>query len=361
MQKSRLEISLLDRYLARAVIGSSLLTLAALLPLIGFFVLADELDVIDDARYGLGSAMLFMVLRLPAYLYQIFPVATLIGALIGLGTLASRSELVAMRAAGVSVGRIVRAALLGGLVLAVVAVVLGEWVAPMAEQRAQELRRSALSGDVAQQTADGFWAVDDGAYVNIREIRSGTLLRDISIFELDLAAGTLVTSHAASARYIEDGWVLESIARSRVGAEGVEVEHIARARWDSMLDPGLLKVVVADPRLLPLWGLYQYIRFMQINGQDAGAYEVAFWSKLLYPLLMLSMILLAIPILLGSVRSTGLGRRILAGVVVGILYYLLSRTLAYLALLFGLSPVIAACAPPLLFCTGAVFLLRRVG
>ncbi|EGV28575.1 permease YjgP/YjgQ family protein [Thiorhodococcus drewsii AZ1] len=352
---------ILDRYLAWAVIGGTLLTLGVLLPLLGVFILADEVDSIGVERYTLVDALLFMLLSLPRYAYLIFPIATLIGALIGLGTLASRSELVAMRAAGMSVSQVVRASMLGGVLLAVFAVVLGEVVAPVAEQRGIELRRQALSGDVAQRTPDGFWAVDKGSYVNIREIRSGTRLSDISIYRIDAAKGTLVATHAEGARYRDGGWILENIARSRVSSAGVEVERIPKAGWDSMLDPGLLKVVVADPNALPVWGLYTYIRFMSVNKQDAGSYEVAFWNKVLHPVLTLSMILIAIPLLLGSSRSTGMGRRIFVGIMVGIFYYLVSRTFAYLSLLFGMNPFLAAIAPPLLFISGALLLLRRVG
>ncbi|MTW20095.1 LPS export ABC transporter permease LptG [Allochromatium palmeri] len=352
---------ILDRYLAWAVMGGTLLTLGGLLPLMGVFILSDEFDAIGTEGYGLSEALLFTLLSLPRYLYQLFPIATLIGALIGLGTLASRSELVAMRAAGISVGQLVRAALLGGLVLATMAVVLGELVAPIAEQRGVELRRQALSGDVAQLTPYGFWAIDDGAYVNIREIRSGTSLRDIYIYRVDAAKGTLEASHAEGARYEDGHWQLEGIALSRADREGVKVERIEQAEWDSMLDPGLLKVVVADPRALPVWGLYKYIRFMSVNKQDASAYEIAFWGKVLHPVLTLSMILIAIPMLLGSSRSTGMGRRMLAGILVGLVYYLVSRTFAYLALLFGMNAFLAAIAPPALFIGTAALLIRRLG
>ena len=352
---------ILDRYLAWAVIGGTLLTLGVLLPLLGVFILADEADSIGVERYGLAEALLFMLLSLPRYAYQLFPIATLIGALIGLGTLASRSELVAMRAAGVSVSQLVRAGLLGGLLLAGLAVLIGEVVAPLTEQYGVDLRRQALSGGVTQRTPDGFWAMEDGSYVNIREIRSGTSLRNISIYEIDSNKGTMIATHAEGASYRNGEWELEAIARSRVTNAGVEVERIERAGWDSMLSPDLLKVVVADPRALPVWGLYRYIQFMWTNKQDAGPYEVVFWAKVLHPVLTLSMILVAIPLLLGSTRSTGMGRRIFAGVLVGILYYLVSRTFAYLALLFGLNPFVAAIAPPLLFVSVALVLLRRVG
>lgn len=352
---------ILERYLAGAVIGGTLLTLGILLPLLGFFILAEEIDAVGVDGYGLADAILFMALSLPRYAYQVFPIATLIGALIGLGALASRSELVAMRAAGVSVAQIIRASLMGGVLLAVLAIVLGEVIAPVAEQRGLELRRQALSGDVAQQTRYGFWAIDDRAFVNIREIPSPTRLRDIFIYEIDADAGTLMATHAAGARYSEAGWMLEDIARSRVSAEGVEVERVDQAEWDSMLDPELLKVIVVDPQMLPIWGLYKYIRFMALNKQDAGAYEVAFWGKVLHPVLTLSMIFVAIPILLGSARTTGLGPRIFIGVLVGIVYYLVSRTFAFVALLFGLDALVAAVMPPLLFLLGALLLLRRVG
>ena len=300
-------MKIIDRYLAHAVIVGALATMAVLLPLIAFFLVADEMDAVKEQGYRLTDALIFVSLSLPRFAYQLFPIATLIGALMGLGALASRSELVAMRAAGVSIGRIVGAAMLGGLVLAVLAVAVGEGLAPIAEREGMGLRRMALSGEVTQQTPYGFWAVDEGAYVNIREIQSGTSLKDIYIYQVDSSAGTLVATHAERARYLDGQWVLEGIARSRAGPDGVEVERVANSGWSSMLDPGLLKLVVVDPKMLPAWGLWRYIRFMTINEQDATAYEVVFWGKVVHPLLTLSMVLVSVPILLASARTRGIG------------------------------------------------------
>ncbi len=350
---------IIERYLAGAVIGGTLLTLAVLLPLLGVILLADDLDAIGTAHYGLTEALLVMTLRLPRYAYQLFPIVTLIGALIGLGTLASRSELVALRAAGMSIWQIVRAGLLGGAVLALVAVLLGEVIAPLTEQYATTLRRTALA-ETPTPTSDGLWAVADGAYVNIRELRSGTEARDILIYQVDTATGTLITTHAAAAQYHAGGWQLTDIARSRVSAAGVTVERLAQMRWESLLNPELLKIVIADPQLLPVWALYRYIRFMMLNQQDTSRYAVVFWGKVVHPLLTLSMILLATPLLLGSSRSTGMGRRLFIGILIGIFYYVISRTLAYLALLFGMNPFLAAMIPPLLFISSALLLLKRI-
>jgi lipopolysaccharide export system permease protein len=350
----------LDRYLARAVIGGTLVTLAVLLPLLGFFLLADEVGDLGTGDYGFADALWFVTLSLPRYAYQVFPIATLIGALVGLGQLASGSELVAMRAAGVSIGRIVLGAMLGGLLLAAVAVVLGEAVAPPAEQRALALRQIAQSGDDMAMTNTGLWARDGDTFVNIRDLRPGAALHDIYIYRV---RGTALESatYARSAVYRDDGWVLQGIERSLISPDGVTVERLDEAGWSSLLRPSLLKVIVVEPQALSVWGLYRYIRFLHRTGQDAGRYEVALWGKLVQPLLILAMIFIAIPVLLGSARTAGTGIKVFAGIVIGIAFYLVSRSFAFLSLLFGLSPALAALAPPLLFTLGAMLLLRRVG
>jgi len=353
-------LRILDRYLAGAVLGGTALTFALLLPLLALFVLADEMDRVGSGGYGLQDAFLYVTFSLPRYVYQVFPIATLIGALVGLGQLASRSELVAMRAAGLSIGRIVRGAMIGGLVLAVLAVVTGEAVAPYAEQRALAVRATAQSGDAMQISARGLWARDGNAFINVRDLERGAVLADINIFEIE-DGGLQFATHADEAQYRDGHWVLTGLRRSRITPDRVDVERLERARWDSLLNPRLLEVIVVEPHALSLWGLYRYLRYMEQTEQDAGAHEVAFWGKLAQPLLILAMIFIAIPILLGSARTTGTGIKLFIGIVIGILFYLVSRTFTYLALLYGLSPAIAAFAPLALFAMGAWALLRRVG
>ena len=351
---------LLDRYLARAVIIGTVVTLAVLLPLLGFFLLADELNALDGANYRFVDALWFVTLSLPRYAYQVFPIATLIGALVGLGQLAASSELVAMRAAGVSIGRIVLGAMLGGLLLAVAAVAVGELVAPPAEQRALTLRQQAQHGDDVAMTSGGLWARDGDTFVNIRELRPGAELRDIYISEVK---GTELVSatRAERATFRDGGWVLQDIERSLISRERVRVERLPEAGWSSLLRPALLKVIVVEPQALSVWGLYRYIRFMRGSGQDAGRYEVALWGKLVQPLLILAMIFVAIPVLLGSARSSGTGIKVFVGIVIGIAFYLVSRSFAFLSLLYGLSPAVAALAPLVLFVGAALVVLRRVG
>jgi len=353
-------LPILDRYLAGAVIGGTLLTLAVLMPLLAVFVLADEIDRLGTGGYGLNDALWFVTLSMPRYLYQVFPIATLIGALVGLGQLAARSELVAMRAAGLSIARIVRGAMTGGLLLALVATAVGEWVAPAAERHALAVRAGSQSGDAVQMSGHGLWARDGTAFIHVRRIQAGGELSDIDIFVIEdnrLRSAT----HAREARYSDGQWILTDIERSRIAPDRVAVDRLARTRWDSLLNPRLLEVIVVEPHALSVWNLYRYLRYMQRTGQDAGAHAVAFWAKVVQPLLILAMIFVAIPVLLGSARSSSTGVKLFIGIALGILFYLISRTFTYLALLYGLSPALAAFAPLLLLTLGAVIVLRRVG
>lgn len=351
----------LDRYIAGAVISGTALAIGVLLPLLGFFILADEMDQIGEHDYRFIDALLFVGLNMPRYAYELFPIATLIGALVGLGALATHSELVAMRAAGVSIARIILGAIKGGLLLVVIAVLIGEGIAPNAEQLAAQKRSAALTGQITQHTASGFWARDGDTFVQIREILSGNNLRDISIYEIGADQTLTLASHASEARYRDDEWILESIVRSRISLAGVQVEQTEQAGWDSLLSPRLLEVIVVEPQALSIWDLYHYVRFMENTNQDGRAYELALWSKLVHPLLILIMLFLAIPILLASARTSGLGTRILLGILVGIAFYIISQILVYASFLFHLNPMLAAILPPLLFFAAAFTTLRHVG
>jgi lipopolysaccharide export system permease protein len=209
-------------------------------------------------------------------------------------------------------------------------------------------------------SGNGFWARDGRAFVNVREVQAGAALKDIEILVIEdnrLSSAL----RAREAEYRDGYWLLSDLQRSQIGAERVEVEQSAHARWDSLLNPRLLEIIVVEPQALPVWGLYRYLRYLRQTEQDASAHEVAFWSKLAQPLLVLTMIFVAIPVLLSSARSSGIGIKLFIGVTLGILFYLMSRMLTYLSLLYGLSPALAAFAPLLLFSVGALLLLRRIG
>lgn len=353
-------MKILDLYIGRAVILGTIVVMAVLLTLLGFLTLMDELGDVGEGRYQVGDAFLFVLLTLPRFAYELSPIAALLGSLIGLGGLANNSELIAMRAAGVSYARIALSVLQAGVLMLLVALFFGEIIAPETEQYAQTMRSQALAKQVTLKTKYGFWARDGGAYINIRNILPGSRLEDIYIYEYGEDKQLKFSTHAASARYENDQWLLQDIRQSQFTDDGVQVRAIERATWDSMLDPGLLNVVSLNPNILPAWGLYKYIRFLHANGQDAKSYEVAFWGKMVTPLVTLVMLYLSMPFVFGQLRSSGIGQRVFLGAMVGSGFFLMSKAFSYMAIVYDLNALFAASFPGLLLLGAALFLSSRV-
>jgi len=352
-------ISLFDRYIGRLVLISIIAVIMLLLVLIGFFEVISELEDVEQG-YTSGMAYLHVLLTLPRYAYELFPIAALLGSLIGLGVLAGNSELMAMRAAGVSIGRILASVLKTGVLLLVVVAVVGEYLAPRAELRAQRMKIEALSEQIALKTRYGFWSRDGNTFINIRQILPDRGLADIYIYEYDEARHLLRSQHADRAYYRDGAWVLESLRSSEFSPERVQVKRGGQAPWHTALRPSLLDVVTVKPHMLAAWDLWRYIGFLKQNGQAATTYEVAFWGKLLAPLVTLVMVFLSVPFVFGSLRSVGIGQRIFAGVMVGIVFYLLDKAFAYLAVVYSLNALFASLFPVLLFFAYGIWKFRYI-
>jgi lipopolysaccharide export system permease protein len=351
-------IKLVDRYIGSSVTIGVFSVLLLLLVLMGFFELLGELE---DVRRDYTTAMAFkyVALGLPRYIYELFPVATLLGSLIGLGTLANNSELIALRAAGVSVSRILLAVLKAGLVLFVLVILIGEYLAPVTEQRAQKMKMEALSDQVTLKTRYGYWSRQGNTYINVRRILPNARLADISIYVYDAERRLQRMIHADLADYEEGGWQLQRVRQSEFFPDRVTTVERRHMQWSRLLEPTVLDVLTVKPHMLPAWDLWRYVAFLKQNGQDSSNYEVAFWSKLVAPLVTLVMLFLSIPFVFGSLRSVGIGQRIFTGAIIGTVFYMLNRTFAYLAVVYGLSPLLASTLPTLLFfAVGFWFFLR---
>ncbi|MCU7906927.1 MAG: LPS export ABC transporter permease LptG [Candidatus Thiodiazotropha sp. (ex Epidulcina cf. delphinae)] len=352
-------MSVFDRYIGRAVLMGVLAVLALLLVLIGFFEVIAELEDVERG-YTTAMAYTYVLLGLPRYSYELFPVAALLGSLIGLGVLAGNSELMAMRAAGVSIARIVWSVLKTGMLVLSVVVLVGEYLAPRAEQQAQRMKMEALSDQVTLKTRYGFWSRDGDTFINIRRILPNARLADISLYEYGKDSRLHRAIHAERALYQAGGWVLQEVQQSEFTTQRIKVSRIPSQPWQTRLEPSSLDVLTVKPHMLAAWDLWRYIDYLRKNGQASTDYEVAFWGKLTAPLVTLVMLFLSIPFVFGSLRSVGIGQRVFVGAMLGIVFYLLNRAFAYLAVVYSLNALFAACVPLLLFLTLAVWMLRRV-
>jgi lipopolysaccharide export system permease protein len=352
-------MQILDRYLGRTILAASFTVIVALVAAFTFFAFLDELNDVGKGGYTILTALQFVLLRTPVLTYQLFPVAALIGSLLGLGTLLAHGEMVAIRAAGVSLGRTVMAAMKAALLLMVVAMLIGELLVPGAEQMARTTRSLAISDQIALRTRSGFWARDGLSFINIRTVLPGDRVESVYIYEFDADNKLRVSTFARAAHYVDKKWLLEDIEQTTFSNDQIKVQRIARAQWDSLLRPELIGLVVIDPDNLSMWDLVGYIRYLSNNGQNAQRYKQALWSKLAYPLATGAMVFLAVPLVFASARLTTVGGRIVIGSLVGISFHILNQAAGHLGVVFNLNPVVSVLGPTMLIIAIGLVLLRR--
>jgi lipopolysaccharide export system permease protein len=350
-----------ERYIVLAMLKATGMTLLVLVMLLVFFTTMEEFDDVGRGDYRALDAMLVSLLAAPRYVFEAFPVATLLGSLVGLGAMGAHGELVAMRSAGISLRQIVLAVMKGGAVMVVLILLFGELVAPWAEQRASIHRMEKLQDKVILQSQFGYWARDGQTFVNVRAIEPGGVLKDIRVYEFGPGQRLVGTTHATQAVYRGDHWQMGGIERVAIDEQGVRAQRLDTVRWESLLDPGLLAAVMAEPAMLRLGELFRYIRVMRDNGQSTTDYEVAFWSKLAIPLSTLVMLFIAVPFVLAHQRFVSMGQRVFVGIALGMSFYTLSRGMSYVAVVYDFYPFVSALLPAAAFLAIAVVLMRRVG
>lgn len=353
-------MKILDRYIGISVATGIVLALLVLLSLDSFFRLVRELNEVGEGNYTYLEMLLYLVLTTPYRIIEYFPIATLLGTITGLGVLASNSELVVMRAAGVSILRIASSVMKTGLLFIVAIMLLSEYVAPGAEQFAESRRAQMLAEQTALKTDNGFWSRDQRSFLNIRKISPTGEVGDITIYEFDEQHRMRSNTHADKAVYENGQWVLRGITQSDISVKGIKSRSFEGAQWDSILSPALLNIVLIDPLRISMRDLYNYSTYLKENGQDASRYELALWARLFMPVSIAVMLLLAVPFVFGPLRSVGIGQRILVGFLVGLGFYLVNHAFNHLGVVYNIPPMLSASLPAGVFFVLALLMLRRV-
>ena len=336
---------ILDRYIARSIVGGTLLSLFVFGALFAFISFVSELKHVGMNDYGALQALIYVLLNLPQLLYQVFPSAMLLGGLLSLGALASTSELVVMRAAGVSVSRITVAVLKAGFLLIVIAVLLGEFLAPETISAAKTMRAEALEGRVLTGDRKGLWSKYGNNFVYIGTVLPDVKLRNVVVYELDEEHKLKKTTHAAQAHYDSEKelWHLQDVTNSEIMQGRVESTHNAAESWPAMVSTDLFNVLNLEPEDMSATELWQYSLYLDENELESDSFWLAFWVKLFTPLTSVGMLMIAVPLVLTSTsRSGGTGQRILVGVMIGVAFYVLNRVVNQMGIIYGITPVVSA-------------------
>ena len=348
----------IERYLARQIYAATAFVLVGFLALFAFFDLVNELADLGTGDYHLRQILTFVALTVPAHAYELFPVVVLIGTLYVLAYLASNSEYTVMRAAGFSPRDAGLTLIKIGLVFVVATFVLGEWIAPIAEQAAQTLKLRAKSSLIGQELKSGLWFKDERSFINVREARQDNALTGVRIYEFGDDYKLNLARTAERGEYRGGGvWRLFNVAQTRMTAEGPRVDKMAELDWRTALTPDLLNVLIVAPERMSAYRLYKYTEHLAGNRQKTERYEIAMWKKLVYPIATLVMMALALPFAYMHARAGMIGVKVFLGIMLGIVFHMLNSLFSNIGLLQNWPPFSSAAIPSVAFFGAAVLMM----
>lgn len=354
-------MSLLDRYILSNVVRGTGLVLMVLLALSSFVGFVGQVDDVGQGEYSTAEAFVYVLLTLPSLAYQMAPIATLLGALLGLGNLAAHSELIVMRAAGVSPWRLARSVLLAGVILAILASALGELIAPPAEAYAKRSRTMSIHKELNMDRGQSGWIRDGELVINIEQLIEEDRTGGIYVFTLHENRELASIVRARAARFgAQGGWVLEDAHKTEFTDGRIAAETLPRLKQATKLSPELLGLSIVDPDILSSRALAEYIRYLRSNELNSDRYITAFWSRLATIVSVVIMAALALPFVFGSLRSSGAGQRVFVGVLIGAGYFLVNRLIANSGAVYGLDPALTAWLPTLVLGSVTVIAVSRI-
>lgn len=353
-------MNLINRYLIQEIVSSILLIMLALIAMFSFFDLIQELESLGKGDYGLGSVLVFVLLSAPGHVYQVVPVAVLVGTMYALGRLSRNSELIILRVSGISIASLAWSLVRIGFVFAVLTFVVGEFVTPYTEKTAQRMRIKATDSVIAQDFRSGLWIKDGRSFVNVEEVLPDTTLLNVHIYEFDGDFHLRTISDAKTGRFEENGWNLSEVVQTLFNEDKIKSVYFPEANWQSLIRPDLLNVLLVQPEKMSARNLYSYIMHLSDNKQKTSRHEIALSAKVIYPLACMVMVVLALPFGFLQQRSGGASAKIFLGIMLGVFYQVMNRVFVHLGLLNDWSPIFSTVVPTLLFLLAGLTMLFMV-
>ena len=353
-------MNLLDRYLIRAVLGGVFMVLSVLMALGALFMFANQQDDIGVGTYSALDAFSFVLLNLPQQLYSFMPIGVLIGAMMGMGTLSRGSELTVMRAAGISVWRIAGSVLMAAMLLVMLSVISGEFLAPPMAEMAKRQKALSKFSNISFANRGGAWVRDGNLLINVMQQSGSAEFGGMRIYELTPQHELASMATASTALVQPDGkWKLTQFAVTRFGGDVIEAGRDATRVFESTIGGDFLKDTVTSPGDLDTRTLWALIRHLKGNGLDARIQEFEFWSRLARTTAIVFAALLAVPFVFGNLRAAGSGARLLIGVMIGLVFFLVERLVESGTIVFNASPLVLAWTPTALLGAVALLLIAR--
>ena len=351
---------IIQRYIIKNVIVSTALIFMVVLALCFVTGMLRELNTLGEGDYGFLQVFLHELLLLPHAIYQFFPMLVLLGGVVGLGMLAANHELMVFRASGVSVSRIVFAVINAALILIVISTLIGEWVAPRANYFAEKHKSLALSFGQAVVTLSGVWIHEGNNFIHIDRVIGRHHLQGVTRYEFDDKHHLLAAYSAESLDFKNNQWMAHELMKTAIMQDKTQSEYFPLATWDLNLTPNLLNVGLVEAEAMSLVKLKEYTDYLIKNQMQATAFQLSYWQRIFQPITTLVMLLLAVPFVFASPRSSTMGKRILLAVIIGFVFHILNAFLGEFSVVFQFPPIIAAALPTILFAMIGIGWLWRV-
>ena len=350
----------IDRYIGQAVIAGVFLVLIILTAVYVVFAFAGESGKIGQADYTVWSAIEYSLYLIPRRLYELFPLSMLLGTMLGLGWLANNNELVIIRMAGISLIRIIGSIMKTAIMLMLLAIVIGEGIAPPLHQYATEQRIKSLNRLINVNTDYGLWARDSETFINVNRVENDGRLIGVTLYQF--AENNFIKRQISARQAIYDGqqWHLKSVKEVVHKKNSYVVNTYKNMKWKTLLDLNMVKTVATKPELLSIWKLNDYIEYLKNNDLAYSKYELEFWTKIFSPFTILAMVLLAVPFVFGSMRQVSIGKQILLGFIVGVIFYIGSRLIGQMGLVYGVPVILSALLPTLIVIALTAWSYRRI-
>ncbi len=352
-------MKLIDYYIMKAI-WSAVGLMTLLLSVLQIFILfVNQLNNIGHGDFNLWEATIFVILQTPYQVYLFFPIISLLGALVGLGFLATNNELVVMRISGMSILQITGVVLQATLVLLIIATIIGELCIPRLMVYSKNRQIQALSGGQALRTINGVWLRYQNDFINIGSIQADNVLRDVLRFHFDNSYNLQFTQQVDHINYMNGVWYAYDSKTTFLHNNKIILVNDKQLVWPVVIKPVLLQLSSSEPDDMNLHELHQYIREKQHNHQLVINYQLVFWHRIFQPLATLTMVFIAAPFIFGPLRSATMGLRFMAGAGLGFGFHIFNHLFGSFSQVYQLSPIIAALIPTVIFAVIGMYLIQN--
>lgn len=353
-------LCILERHIAKTILVATGLAALIIVGVLFLMTLLGEMKDIGQGDYAFIQAVFYVCLRLPNQLYQFSPMLVLLGSTVGLSTLASHRELAVMRASGFSIKRIIYSVLMAAFLLVILVSVVGEWVAPRLSYQAEVRKENLQNGGQSVVTGSGIWFHVENNFIHVQHVMGRQLLEGVTRYQFDNQHHLQAAYFARQLILENNQWQMKDVVKTDFYHERTKSVSLAKAPWDLKFNPNLLNVGLVEPNELSLPKLAKFARYLEKNGLQATQYRYDFWQRIFQPFASVVMVFLAIPFVLGALSQSTLGWRIMAGVMVGFVFFISNAFLGQLSIVYQVPPMFAAILPLLLFLILGLFLSRKL-